>query len=387
MAEAENGQEKTEEATPKKREKARSEGQTARSRELVTCALIMGAALLLLLWSPMVITQFLAAVTDLYQRSGRELWLEGFAGSELYLPVLQTGVLAIIGPLGGAMLIGLVASAAVGGLNFAPAALAPKWSRLDPIKGFGRMFSQRTLVELLKSIGKVLLISATAVAVLLVFMKQLLFIGDLAPAVGFRRGVLIALLALLCFGAVLVLIAAVDVPFQLAEHSKQLKMTRQEVKDELKESEGRPEVRSRIRRAQQEMASRRMLADVPKADVIITNPEHFAVALRYDAAAGAPEVVAAGVDHLALRLRMVGREHGVPELRLPPLARALYFSTGVGEHIPAGLYEAVAQVLAYLYNLEAYRAGKLDARPALGSLAIPTALRRDPQGQPEVPGA
>jgi flagellar biosynthetic protein FlhB len=180
------------------------------------------------------------------------------------------------------------------------------------------------------------------------------------------------LVALLLMGLVLVLIAVIDVPFQIHQHDKQLKMTRQEVKDEMKDTEGKPEVRSRIRQLQHEMSRRRSLEDVPKADVVITNPEHFSVAIKYDAASmAAPLVLAKGADLLAFRIREIAASANVPMLRVPALARAVYYAAEPGEEIPPGLYVAVAQVLAYVYQLEQYRRGQVASAPDLGDVSVP----------------
>lgn len=383
MADAENGQEKTEDATPRKIEKAREEGQAARSRELVTFALITAGAVLLLLWLPVTVDNFVTAARDQFTHAGAWEWRGDDAALEATDNLLMSAVLMVFMPLAGLFIVAIGSSIAVGGLVFSPKAARPKFERLSPIKGLGRMFSQKAIVELLKSIGKIALIAGVAVAFLASVMSRLMALPEQAPAQGFGSGLLLVLLALLFFGLVLALIAAIDVPFQIAEHAKQLKMTLQEVRDEMKDSEGRPEVKARIRRAQQALANQRMMTEVPTADVIITNPEHFAVALRYETLLGAPKVVAAGADLMAFRVRELGREHDIPELRLPPLARALFFTTPVGSLIPEGLYASVAQVLAYLQNLEAYRRGRLPARPSLGTIAVPKELRRTATGQPE----
>ncbi|MEM6709133.1 MAG: flagellar type III secretion system protein FlhB [Pseudomonadota bacterium] len=383
MAEAENGQEKTEDATPRRQEKARSEGQAARSRELVTCVLVAGGAVALWLWAPVGVGGLLQATRDLFATAGSQFWRLGSGELQIVAPMLWAGVFVVAVPLLASFALSILGSLGVGGLLFAPKAAAPKLSRMDPLKGLQRMFSKRTLVELFKSILKVALISGTAVLILAASLSWFQTLSYLSPASGYAAGSSLLLAALLVFGLALVLVAVIDVPFQVREHAQQLKMTRQEVKDEMKESEGRPEVRARIRRAQQALSSQRMLADVASADVIITNPEHFAVALRYDAERGAPIVIAAGSDFLALRLREVAREHEIPELRIPALARALFFNTAVGDLIPEGLYAAVAQVLAYLHNLDAFRCGQRAERPRLGSVAVPNDLRRRADGTRE----
>ncbi len=245
---------------------------------------------------------------------------------------------------------------AIGGWIFTPAPLAFKFERLDPMAGIGRMFSLNSLVEVLKALAKAALIVVAAVALLVGTMDRLLGLSDqpLVQAMGSALSLSLLTLAV-CSGAVL-LIAAVDAPYQLWSHARQLRMTRQEIQDEMKESEGRPEVRSRIRQLQQEVARRRMLERVPTADVVITNPTHFAVALRYDEARmRAPVVLAKGADETAARIRAIATENKVALFESPLLARALYWTTDLGQEIPAQLYLAVAQVLTYVYRLKVVR--------------------------------
>ena len=240
------------------------------------------------------------------------------------------------------------------------------------------MFSRRALAELFKAVAKVLLVVAVSVLILYWLTPMLLGLGsqDIAPAMA-RASQMVAWAALgLC--ATTILIALVDIPFQLFEHSRKLKMTRQEVKDELKNTEGKPEVKSRIRQLQREMSQRRMMSAVPEADVIITNPEHYAVALKYNSDnMGAPVLVAKGADHMAQKIREIGGAHEIPIVAAPPLARAVFYSTELEQEIPAGLYIAVAQVLAYVFQLESYRKGRAERPGQLSDLPIPEELRRD----------
>ena len=240
------------------------------------------------------------------------------------------------------------------------------------------MFSMKALVELGKSLLKFVLISAVALAVLSVLLKEILYLSDKDFSVAAAQGVSYVGLALLLLGMVLVVIAAVDVPFQIAQHKKQLKMTKQEVRDELKDSEGKPEVKARIRSLQQQLSERKMLEDVPQADVVITNPEHFSVAIKYAASEmAAPIVVAKGVDSMAMRIREVANSHDIPLVAAPPLARAIYFNTDYGQEIPEALYVATAQVLAYVYQLEQYQRGQLDQTPILGNLELPEDMAKE----------
>ena len=368
MAEETQNQEKTEEATPRKKTKAREEGQVARSRELNSMALVSAGALGLMAFAPWGASKLMNLTRRVFDlaRAPEANWLEA-------LSVSAVEALWVVAPLLFVLLLaGAGSSIAVGGFLISGKAVSFKASRMSPISGFKRMFSMRSLVELAKSVAKIVLIAGVAVLTLLYVMEDLLVIGTLAPQNAVAQGLWIVMVALLLIGSTLVLIAAIDVPFQMAQHKKQLKMTKQEVRDEMKDTEGKPEVKSRIRQLQQEIAQRRMLEDVPTADVVITNPEHFSVAIRYDSAAmGAPVVVAKGADHMAFRIREIAQTHEVPMLPVPALTRAVYYATDLGEEIPPGLYMAVAQVLAYIYQLQQYRRGQVAQPPHLGPLSVP----------------
>lgn len=394
MAEESGGQERTEEASTRKLEKAKEEGQVARSRELVTVALVGGGALGLILWFPQGASILLELARTLFAAAGSPpaIGQAGNSGAPLidytaadYQAVLRFAMVqagSAIGPLLVLlMLIAIASSGALGGFLFSTKAMSFKGERLSPIKGFKRIASIQAVVELLKSVGKFLLISGTAVFFLWQILESLFALGHETVRVALPDGLSYVGWALLLFALVLALIAAIDVPFQIAQHRKQLRMTKQEVKDEMKDSEGKPEVKAAQRRAQQTLANQRMLDAVPDADVVVTNPEHFAVALKYEAGAPAPRVVARGCDHMALRIRAVAEQHQVPALRVPPLARAIYFHCDLGTLIPAPLYAAVAEVLAYIHQLNEYRRGLRNGRPRLRQLAVPRSLQRDAQGR------
>lgn len=368
MAEEAPGQERTEEATPRKLQKAREEGQVPRSRELNSMALVCAAALGLMVLAPWGAERLMALTRRIFQLASapQAHWTEVIKMAAGEAAMVTVPFLALTA------LAGIASSVAVGGFLISGKAVAFKGSRMSPITGFQRMFSARSLVELSKSVTKILVISGVAVLTLSYVMNDLLHIATLAVENAIGSGLHIVLVALLLMGTVLVLIAAIDVPFQIHQHGKQLRMTRQEVKDEMKDTEGKPEVRSRMRQLQQEISRRRMLEDVPKADVVITNPEHFSVAIKYDAASmGAPLVLAKGADRMAFRIREIADSANVPLLRVPPLARAVYYATEPGEEIPPGLYVAVAQVLAYIYQLQQYRRGHTARAPELGDVAVP----------------
>ncbi len=355
MAE-DSGQERTEDATPRRKQQAREKGQVARSRELNTMLmmLVSGAALMVL--GPALISSLMTLFREHLHMSRADIFdpaammrlfesamLDALWGLTPFFIVVVAA--AVAGPL------------AMGGISFSTKAIAFKWDKLDPIKGIGRLFAWRGLVELLKALAKFVVIGSIAVTFLYHQLDEYLGLGyePLKPALGHTMHLL--LYGFMVIASTLILLAAVDVPFQLWDHNKQLKMTFQEIKDENKETEGNPDVRGRVRRVQKEMAQRRMMAEVPNADVVVTNPQHYAVALKYDPETmPAPVVLAKGMDLMAMQIRSIAREHDVMILEAPPLARALHHTTEIDAEIPPGLYLAVAQVLAYVFQLK--RAGK-----------------------------
>ncbi|MFV8823537.1 flagellar biosynthesis protein FlhB [Thauera sp. WH-2] len=379
MAE-ESDLEKTEAPSPRRLEQAREEGQVPQSRELSTFLVtVTGAATLLLLGNWMAIR-----VSGLL-RDGFAFDRRAAFDENVMLDMLErmlSGALLTLMPLFFALLIAAVAAPMLlGGLVFAPKALGPNFGRMNPLKGFGRMFSVHGLAEMVKAILKSLLVGGVAALVLWLNMDHLfdlmvepLEIGmaDFSDTVAFA-----ALLIVLSLG----LLALMDVPFQLWQYHKKLRMTKEEVKREGKEQEGDPMVKGRIRAMQREMARRRMMSEVPKADVVVTNPTHFSVALKYDAEKmGAPVVVAKGRGELALKIRELAKEHGVPMLEAPPLARALYKHCELEQSIPAALYTAVAEVMAYVYQLDAWM--KSGGLPPVAPTALPVPAGMDP-GAPE----
>jgi flagellar biosynthesis protein FlhB len=238
-------------------------------------------------------------------------------------------------------------------LNFSAQALQPKFDRLDPIKGLGRIFAMRGLIELGKALLKLLFIGAVLGLLLRHWQDELQATGRGSVVAGIAQSIGLLGRAALWFGSMLALIGGIDALYQKFDHAKTLRMTKQEFRDEMKESEGNPESKGRIRQVQQAQSRRRMMEELPKADVVVVNPTHFAVALRYDdGRMGAPRVIAKGVDVLAQQIRLVAGSHRIPMVESPPLARALYATTELGREIPAALYVAVAQVLAYVYQLK-----------------------------------
>jgi len=272
------------------------------------------------------------------------------------LVAFRSAISAALESLAPFMLTVIVAAAVtpalLGGWSFSTKAIAFKIDKLNPLKGLKRVFGANGLMELLKTLAKFALVGAVAVLMLRTLTGEILSLGDQPLLSALGHAAHLILLTLLVVSTPLLIIAAIDAPFQLHQHMKQLKMTRQEIRDESKETDGNPEVKGRIRMLQQEQANRRMMDEVPTADVVITNPTHFAIALRYDPdRMSAPKVVAKGADELARRIRESAGEHGVPLMSAPPLARALYRPTDLNDEIPARLYAAVAQVLTWVFQL------------------------------------
>ncbi|MDJ0833271.1 MAG: flagellar biosynthesis protein FlhB [Gammaproteobacteria bacterium] len=355
MAEHDTSQEKTEQPTPKKLREAKQQGQIPRSRELNSMSImVIGASGLLLFGafmlkslSQMMSTGFSltrAEILDkqtLFLRFEQAFW-DALAGITPFLALMT--IVAILTPL------------LLGGWAFSVEQIAFKPDRLNPISGLKRIFSAKGLMELVKAMAKFILVSVIAVAFLWSQADTFLNLGNEPFIQGLTHAAWLFGFSFLVMSLALVLIAAIDVPFQIWDHSQKLKMTLQEVRDEMKETEGRPEVKSKVRALQQEMAQRRMMEDVPSADVIITNPTHYAVALKYDPDSMAvPVIVAMGKDLIAFKIREIGIESGVEIFEAPPLARALFAHGKLGQEIPGQLYYAVAQVLAFVFQLQQAR--------------------------------
>ncbi|WBG66347.1 flagellar biosynthesis protein FlhB [Pseudomonas citronellolis] len=377
MAESESGQDKTEEPTEKRRREARKKGQLPRSRELNTLSVLMAGAGALLVYGA-----HLAEVLMGVMRNSFEMSRETAMRSESMLELLGTAARGAAEGLWPILLVllcaALIGPISLGGWLFSGEALAPKFSRMNPLEGIKRMFSAKSVLELFKALIKFVVVLAVAVLVLRSDKEALLALLHQPLQTAIVESVKVVGWSAFWMACSLLLIAAVDVPYQLWDNRQKLLMTKQEVRDEYKDSEGKPEVKAKVRRLQREMAQRRMMQAVPDADVVITNPTHFAVALKYDAAAGgAPRLLAKGNDFLALKIREVAQEHKVTVLESPALARAVYYSTELDQEIPAGLYLAVAQVLAYVYQLRQFRAGKGKRPGPMPDVPIPPDLRRD----------
>ncbi len=382
MAENSDGQERSEEATSKRIQESREKGQIPRSREFNTMVMLLASAGALLIMGDALMQQFAQMLHDgltldrkiIFDPLGviDGMWRGVRAGGLMLLPFLIVTAIAAV-----------ASSLAIGGWSFSTKALAFKPEKLNPITGMKRLFALRGLVELLKSMAKFLLIGGVGVLLMWNLSDDFMGLGYQEPEVALAHAGQILGWSFFALSLTMILIAAVDIPFQLWDHAQQLKMTKQEVRDEFKDTEGKPEVKGRIRQMQREVAQRRMMEAVPEADVIITNPTHYAVALKYGADMGAPRVVAKGRDLVAGQIRAKAIEHEVPLFSAPPLARAIYFSTEIDQEIPAGLYFAVAQVLAYIYQLKSARAGAPYAPKAPSDLEVPDEYFRGPDAPAE----
>jgi len=369
--------ERTEDATPRRLEQARGEGHVARSQELTTFAMLMagGGGL----W-------FLGAgvfgeLRTLVQNAMRLDVQSAFDPAQMTLRLHEQalGALWAIAPL--LMVLVVVAFAApqlLSGWLFSAEALRFDAKRLNPLSGIARMFSMRSAIELAKALAKAALVAAVAAAVIWHQREAVLQLSLLPLELGIARMCELVGMSFLMIGGTLALVAVVDVPFQLWKHSSDLKMSREDVRQEMKESEGNPQMKAAIRNQQRAMARRRMMSEVPKASVIITNPTHYAVALSYEESMRAPRVIAKGADAVAAKIREIGQQHHIPVLESPPLARALYRNAEIGDEIPETLYTAVAEILAYVFQLRRYEAHGGGLPQALPAIEVPAEL--DPDG-------
>jgi len=358
------GQEKTEEPTEKKKADSRKEGQVPRSRELNTSIVLMASALILIAMAKSLgngITGIVKAglqverekIFDKPATIVGELFNSMISMFSLFVPYMLLLLLVV-----------LASPILIGGWSFSMKAVRPKWSRISPMKGFKRMFSMKGLMELIKSALKVGLIGGVATFYIWNWSSDLLSLGRLNSTMAIYSGLELVGGMFLMLSVATLVIAMVDVPFQLIQHNKQLKMTKQEIRDENKQTEGDPELKARVRRVQQDLAMNRMMEEIPNADVVVTNPTHYAVAIKYDEdKEGAPIIVAKGVELFALKIREIANLHDITLFEAPPLARALYYSTELNEEIPVGLFQAVAQVLAYVYQLKVADSGITPEKP------------------------
>jgi flagellar biosynthesis protein FlhB len=352
MAENDDDQERTEQPSEKRLREAREKGDVPRSRDLSGALVVMAGVAALLSGGERAMTHARAIYHLCLHYSRDALFSDALPARVLGMAMREA--LMLFAPVAVATLLATFAGPVLlGGISFSGQALQPKFERLDPIKGLGRIFALRGLVELGKALAKLLFIGAALALLLKAWTNELQALGRVDVVTGVAHAFGLMGRSALLFGALLALIGAADALYQKFDFAKRQRMTKQELKDEAKETEGNPELKGRIRQVQFEMSRRRMMQELPKADVLVTNPTHFAVALKYDDnGAGAPRVIAKGVDLLAQQIRLVAGSHRIPMVEAPPLARALYATTSLGREIPVSLYVAVAQVLAYVYQLK-----------------------------------
>jgi flagellar biosynthetic protein FlhB len=376
MTERDDSQERTEQATARKKQQSQDQGQVARSKDFNTMLVLLCSGICFITMGHSVSNKFQKLFQAnlaidpklLIDESGMFLALKSavFSGIGIILPFLCLIVIVcIVGPL------------LIGGWSFSWGNVELKFDRLDPVKGFLKIFSLKNFVELIKSIFKILLVAMTMALIVYLFMRRIIYFSFADITTGIQHSSQILIWSFMLLVGALFIITLFDVPFQLWNHLQELKMTKQEVKDEYKDSEGKPEVKSRLARLQRELLKRRLAIEIPKADVIITNPTHYAVALKYDQKEmKAPKVVAKGVDYMAQRIMEIANEHKVPLIAMPPLARSIYFHTEIGEEIPSELYVGVAQILAYVHQLKLYKRGKLKKPKVPEKVEIPPEMAR-----------
>ncbi len=377
--------EKTEQASPKRLEKAREQGDVPRSRELATCAVLFTAGVSMLMMGSQ-LSQALKSSMSAGLHFDRSV---AFDPIVLLMKTADTiySLLLAFAPFALILLIVAIASPIlIGGWVFSGNALAPQFGRLNPLTGLGNLFSKNSAVELIKSIAKTILVATVAYIVISHDMDPILSLSLLPLKTGISQVNDLLLMGFLSIVSALVFIAAIDVPYQLYHYADKLKMTKEEVRQESKESEGNPEIKARIRQQQREMARRRMMSEIPKADVVITNPTHYAVAIKYKGEGmRAPVVVAKGTDAVALKIREIAAENNVLTMEAPKLARALFAHTELGNEIPEALYAAVAEVLAYVFQMRIFKKDGGFRPDVPKALAVPEEL--DPHSLLPMPSA
>jgi len=366
--------EKTEPATPRRLQKAKEEGQVARSRELTTFVLLFGGLIGLWGMGSMLYEQvgFVMEQSFLFERQ------QAFEIGPMLMNVamLAQHALFALMPLFMLMVVlALVAPALLGGWLVSAKGMKPQLSKLNPVKGVKRIFSSQALAELGKAIAKSLLVGGVLIVFLMSRHGEYMNLMKQPVQQALANALQLAAQAALLMVLTLIVVVLIDVPFQLYSHAKKMKMTKDEVKREHKETEGDPHVKARIRSQQQAMSRNRMMSKVPEANVIITNPTHYAVALQYDEQnMNAPRVVAKGTEAVAARIREIAAEHKIPLLEAPALARALYFNVDLDREIPGPLYAAVAEVLAWAFRLKQVKVSGGDLPPKPKGLEVPSKM-------------
>ena len=351
MAE-QQGQEKTEAPTEKKRRESREEGQVAFSRELPSAALLAGILLTLIATSPLILDAFREMTTQIFREMSKADELSIGSLYDLCGEIFYT-LLPAFAPFAAIIvLVGILASILQVGVQITLKAIAPKFNKISPLTGLKRLFSTQSLADFLKSMAKLIIVGIVGYITYMDKITELNGLSVATPEAILEYNFTVVAEVSGKIVLALVAIAIFDYLYQRWHHEKQLMMTKQEVKEETKQTEGDPQLKARIRQIQREMSNARMMQEVPKADALIVNPTHFSVAILYDRdVMEAPEVTAKGTDHMALRMRTVARENSVPILERPELARDLYANVEIGETIPERFYKAIAEILAFVYRL------------------------------------
>lgn len=383
MAESSDGQEKTEQPTPKRLNEAREKGQVARSRELTTTIMLLSASVGLIAFGPVITAGLGEVMTNSFAIKRAHVFDTKYM-LDTFLDSVSHSLVAIAPLLVLLVVAAIAGSIILSGWNFSVQALAFKLSKLNPLSGLKRIFGPQGLMELGKALAKFFVISTVGIVVLYVSTDPVMGLGMEPVKQAIAHSGELVFLGFIAVSASMIVIAAADVPFQLWNHKRQLKMTKQEVKKENKDTDGSPELKARIRRTQMDMAMRRMMEAVPEADVVITNPTHFSVAIKYDQEnMRAPIVVAKGADLVAFEIRKIAENNNVPLMSSPALARAIFFTTEIDDEVPEGLYLAVAKVLAYVFHLRQQFGGYRQTQTEMNDLPIPEDMQFDAKGKRE----
>ena len=379
MAEETDQTDKTEEPTAKRLEKAREEGQFLRSQDTSIAVLLISVAIVLYLFGGTAGEAFIELFSQAF-KFDRSVIKNPFVIAETLPKLFIQSILFISPILVMTVVLSIVTAYVTGGIGFSAKAFFPKASKLNPITGLGRMFGIKSVVELSKSFAKLILIALVIISLLYTLYERVFFLNMLPIKVAIASGLEILIWGVLLVTMTLLIIAAIDLPYQIVSFNNKLKMSRQEIKDEYKESEGRPEVKAKIRERQRAVATNQMMASIADADVIVTNPSHFAVALAYEPGSSqAPIVLAKGADILAASIREKAGEAEVPIFESPYLARAIYFTTEIKREIPVPLYRAVAEVIAYIFQLNELRKDGTKLRKP--KVQIPSSMLFDSTGK------
>ena len=378
--ENEDGTEKTEEPTARKLEKAREEGQVLRSSELgIAAGTIIGLLILLLAGQ-----YFVTDLTEVFKGAfifDRKIIYSPNLLPARFIATLGTALFVFAPFFFLLLVVAILAGSSLGGLNFSLKAMLPKFSKMNPLSGLKRMFGIQAIINLVKALLKFGLVAGFMYVVINMQYSELLTLSQMSIQPALAKAASIIIKSAFLVALALLIIAAIDIPIQTYQFTENMKMTMQEVKDEMKDVEGRPEVKQKIKQRQREIAAAQMMDKVKDADVVITNPEHFSVALTYDPSSdGAPIVLAKGADHMALRIREEAEKYGVQIFSAPPLARALFFTTEIDQPVHPDLYYAVAQVIAYIFNLNSISSGGLP--PVKPNPEIPNSMNFDTDGKP-----